>query len=163
MRNVGNNERLALETTDDFACILPQVKNGEDEDASGATYVPKVGDYVQWESRGSIQFAEPKKVRAISTDGTYAFVDGSPTGLPVAKLSRANAPLGALQAHESRIQTSPNKNMQEDVFSLSEGRVVIQWPSPLSAESIQDLKDWLKIVERKITRSTNEAAKEKSS
>jgi hypothetical protein len=43
--------------------------------------------------------------------------------------------------------------MQEDVFSLSEGRAVIQWPTPLSAESIQDLKDWLKLVERKITRS----------
>ncbi len=47
--------------------------------------------------------------------------------------------------------------MQEDVFSISEGRVVIQWPAPLSAESIADLKDWLKIVERKITRSTASA------
>ncbi len=136
-------------------------EDGDNEDASRATYVPRVGDYVQWESQGSIQFTEPKKVRAISTDGAYAFVDGSSTGLPVAELSRANAPLGAPQAPESRIQTSPNKNMQEDVFSLSEGRVVIQWPSPLSAESIQDLKDWLKIVERKITRSANEADKGK--
>jgi hypothetical protein len=46
-----------------------------------------------------------------------------------------------------------SENMREDVFSLSEGEVVLRWPTPLSAESIQDLKDWLKIVERKISRS----------
>jgi len=43
--------------------------------------------------------------------------------------------------------------MQEDIYSLPEGRVVIQWPSALTPESIQDIKDWLKLVERKIARS----------
>jgi len=43
--------------------------------------------------------------------------------------------------------------MQEDVFSLSEGRASFQWPTPLSKDSIEDLKDWLKILERKISRS----------
>jgi hypothetical protein len=57
-------------------------------------------------------------------------------------------PLGALNQ-----KLPPNNRMKEDVFSLSEGRVVIQWPAPLSANSIQDVKDWLKIVERKIARS----------
>ena len=49
--------------------------------------------------------------------------------------------------------------MREDVFSLTEGKATIQWPAPLSQESIQDLKDWLKIVERKIARSTGESDK----
>ena len=49
---------------------------------------------------------------------------------------------------------SGKSTMREDVFSLTEGKVTIQWPTPLSAESITDLKDWLKIVERKIARST---------
>ncbi|GAC1433145.1 MAG: hypothetical protein NVSMB58_16410 [Terriglobales bacterium] len=40
------------------------------------------------------------------------------------------------------------------MFSLAEGKVTIQWPTPLSPDSIQDVKDWLKIVERKIVRST---------
>ena len=44
---------------------------------------------------------------------------------------------------ERKPYSAPNNKMQEDIFSLSEGRVVIQWPSPLSAESIQDLKDRL--------------------
>jgi hypothetical protein len=43
--------------------------------------------------------------------------------------------------------------MREDVFSLSEGVVTFQWPVPLSEDSIQDLKDWFKILERKISRS----------
>lgn len=133
-----------------------EAEDGSIEDGE-AVYVPRVGDYVQWESQGAMQFPEPKKVRAISTDGSHAFVDGSPTGLPVGQLSRAKAPLEAPQTSDWRIPLLPNKNMQEDVFSLSEGRVVIQWPAPLSAESIQDLKDWLKIVERKITRSTSQS------
>ena len=131
-------------------------EDGGNEDNGDGPYFPKVGDFVQWESQGAFQFLEPKRIRAISTDGTHVFVDGSPTGLPVSQLSRTTAPLGAAQPSESRIPLSPNKDMQEDVFSLSEGRVVIQWPAPLSAESIQDLKDWLKIVERKITRSVKE-------
>ena len=47
--------------------------------------------------------------------------------------------------------------MRQDIFSLAEGTVSIQWPTPLSAESIEDLKDWLKIVERKIARSVASA------
>lgn len=45
-------------------------------------------------------------------------------------------------------------NVREDVFSLAEDEVLLRWPAPLSADSIQDVKEWLKIVERKITRST---------
>ena len=48
--------------------------------------------------------------------------------------------------------------MQEDVFSLTEGKVTFQWPTPLSADSVQDLKDWLKILERKIARAATPPA-----
>ena len=46
--------------------------------------------------------------------------------------------------------------MKQDVFSLAEGEVVLSWPTPLSADSIEDLKAWLKLMERKIARSTAE-------
>jgi hypothetical protein len=114
-------------------------------------YLPQIGDYVQWEPGGVLQFKEPKRVRELSADGKYAFVDGSFTGLPLGELSYQKALL------DTPNPQPPNKHMKEDVFSLSEGRVVIQWPTPLSADSIQDLKDWLKIVERKIARSVVEA------
>ena len=43
--------------------------------------------------------------------------------------------------------------VRQDVFSLVEGPVTIQWPASLSAESYEDVADWLEIVKRKIGRS----------
>ncbi len=42
--------------------------------------------------------------------------------------------------------------MKEDVFALTEGDVVLQWPELLSQESFEDLKAWADIVLRKIER-----------
>jgi hypothetical protein len=33
--------------------------------------------------------------------------------------------------------------MKQEVFTLAEGDVVLQWPSELSMESYTDFKDWL--------------------
>jgi hypothetical protein len=43
--------------------------------------------------------------------------------------------------------------MKEDVFSLQEGDVTLQWPEAMSADSYQDLEDWTKLLLRKIKRS----------
>ncbi|MCZ6817684.1 MAG: hypothetical protein O7F76_13435, partial [Planctomycetota bacterium] len=43
-------------------------------------------------------------------------------------------------------------NAREDVFGLSEGDVVLQYPARLSQESFEDLRDWLQIEIRKIRR-----------
>lgn len=129
-------------------------EDGDRTGADGGAYVPKIGDYIQWESNGILQFKEPKRVTGLSDDGKFVFVEGSSTGAPIGEVTRESAPPESLRPQDSRIQPASNKNMQEDVFSLAEGRVVIQWPSPLSADSVQDLKDWLKLLERKITRST---------
>ena len=43
--------------------------------------------------------------------------------------------------------------MKEDVFSLSEGDVVLQWPEGLSQESYEDVEAWTKLILRKIKRS----------
>jgi hypothetical protein len=98
-----------------------------------------------------LQFKEPRRISGISTDGSYAFVDGNSTGLPVDELTHKEAPAGV---PEIATRLPENKAMRQDVFSLTEGTITIQWPTPLSADSIQDVKEWLKIVERKITRST---------
>lgn len=52
----------------------------------------KVGDFVQWVSGGVVQFAEPKRVRAISDDGDWAFVEGSMTGIAMAELETLAPP-----------------------------------------------------------------------
>ena len=65
--------------------------NGEKSPLSGATADPpvaaRVGDFVQWESQGVLQFVEPRRVRAISEDGSWAFVEDSETGIPMNELS----------------------------------------------------------------------------
>lgn len=134
----------------------------------------KVGDYVRWESSGVIQF-ECKRVEWIN--GEYAGVEGSSTGLPVAELAAVSAPTsapapapastpyGGAQNLPPAVQTPPahiaatiampqkGVGMRQEVFALAEGDVTIQWPERLSADSLLDFKDWLRILERKITRS----------
>lgn len=146
-----------LTQSDKVATEVKESGDGEGE------YAPKVGDYVQWESVGVLQFPEPKRIRELSPDG-YAFVDGSYTGIPIAQLKRATAPTSA-QTPASIIPLSPLKtHMQEFVVPLSDGsRAVFQWPNSLSKEDIDDLRDSLKILERKITRSVGkESAKDQS-
>jgi hypothetical protein len=136
------------------------MEDGSSDDENQDRYVPKVGDFVQWESQGILQCKEPVRVVGLSADGTHAFVEGTSTGLPLHQLSRATVAIPAPQASPqppsspSNMRTLlPTGKMQEDIYSLPEGRVVIQWPCALTPESIQDIKDWLKLVERKISRS----------
>jgi hypothetical protein len=50
-------------------------------------------------------------------------------------------------------QKEVKSGMKEDVFSLEEGDVTLQWPSSLSADSYADLEDWTMLMLRKIKRS----------
>jgi len=123
---------------------------GDGTPPSPSRKIPNIGDYVDWESGGVLQFPEPKRVRAFSEDGQFAFVEGSNTGLTIGELIVRERPLDNTSSINAPSKTS---TMREDVFSLTEGQVKIQWPTPLSQESLQDLKDWLRILERKISRS----------
>lgn len=67
----------------------------EIENDTAVEYVPKVGDYVQWEPKGILQFTEPKRITRISEDGAFAFVADSPTGLPVGELKLEEKPTAA--------------------------------------------------------------------
>ena len=127
--------------------------NGKSEDRG---YVPKVGDYVQWESNGLLRMKEAAKLVRFSTNDTFAFVEGSATGIPIGQVIRAEAPEAAPAALRSQITRPPvlpTTNMQEDVYSIPEGRLVVQWPASLSLESIEEIKGYLKLLEVKINRS----------
>ena len=53
-------------------------------EAAPVTYgVVRVGDYVQWEHKGVLQFKEPQRVRFVTDDGEWLAVDGSETGIPM--------------------------------------------------------------------------------
>lgn len=59
--------------------------NGDPGNADSASQLAGVGDSIQWESRGVAQFPEPRRVRAVTPDGEWLFVDGSETGLPASE------------------------------------------------------------------------------
>ena len=42
---------------------------------------------------------------------------------------------------------------KQDIFSLDEGQVIIQWPANMSEDSFEDFKEWLRLVEKKIGRA----------
>jgi len=159
-----------LRATLEFAGILPLaiVDSDEEGEKPNENAHIRVGDYVQWESNGQIQFAEPKRIRELSDDGQWAFLEGSNTGLPINELNLIETPptksAAAHQAQPPRPRTMAEAQQmfgvvplkagtRQDVFSLDEGTVRIEWPEPLSAESFEDLRDWLDILKRKIGRS----------
>ena len=51
----------------------------EAESCEGA----RVGDYVQWEYQGALQFKEPRRVRFVTDDGKWLAVEGSEEGIPM--------------------------------------------------------------------------------
>ncbi len=128
-----------------------------EQDSEGRDDTPnvKVGDYVQWTSQGADQFTEPKRVREISEDGQFAFVVDCPTGLPIGEVTVQEAPT---EMPPKPPFTSPPKivpkragsAMRQEVFSLTEGAAMLNWPSPLSKNSVKYLENWLELVKLKI-------------
>jgi hypothetical protein len=73
-----SNGSAASEVTES---TTPDVKSG------GAA----VGDLIQWESGGALQFETPRRVRWVSEDGAWLAVDGSDTGIPMSQVTLEQA------------------------------------------------------------------------
>ncbi len=52
-----------------------------------------------------------------------------------------------------RTMEMPATGSKQDVFSLDEGQVIIQWPANMSEDSFEDFKAWLQLLEKKIGRA----------
>lgn len=72
-----------LETDSSLSNSSEPLQNSSER--NGAMSV-SVGDYIQWESNGVLQFQQPKRVRWISDDGAWVAVDGSDTGIPATEI-----------------------------------------------------------------------------
>jgi hypothetical protein len=127
--------------------VLESLKADDDENPI------EVGSYVQWESQGVVQFPEPRRVTGLSDDGTHAFVEGSGTGLPLDQLTAVEPPAKDPSPPKIPPTLKHVPGVRQDLFSLAEGTVSIQWPDSLSPESYEDLSAWLDILKRKIGRS----------
>ncbi len=135
-------------------------ETADDANEQRSAYIPKNGDHAQSDSQGTIQLSEPKGAREISAEGKSAFLDGSYTGIPLEQLILDKAPMVTRLANTIQDGSTVQRSivhLQEFVVPLSDGRrAVFQWPSLLTKEDIDDLKDSLRILERKITRPTTE-------
>lgn len=117
----------------------------------------KVGDIVTWESGGVVQF-DARRVTGIAEAKDFVFVEGSATGVPIKEVTIVETSLSNA-ANNPSAGMSPIKppavGARQDVFSLDEGQVILQWPSQLSAESYEDFESWIQLQLRKIKRSIN--------
>ena len=120
----------------------------------------RIGDFVQWISQGMDQFESPRRVVKLSDDGKFAFFDGTSTGAPVEQLERAPAPTEEGEGRKTS-RVTPKAGMNSDVFTLKEGDVVLQWPTSMSPESYEDLKDWIELMTRKVRRSVQKPEEDK--
>jgi len=60
---------------------------GSDAEDGGPTYGgARVGDLIQWESQGVLQFEQPRRVRAVHEDGQWVAVEGSQTGIRMSEV-----------------------------------------------------------------------------
>ncbi|MEO9492397.1 MAG: hypothetical protein ABJM26_10770 [Anderseniella sp.] len=68
------------------------VENNEESDASpvedeAVGTSASIGDYIQWESQGALQFKEPQRVRWVSEDRDWLAVEGSSAGIPMSEIT----------------------------------------------------------------------------
>ncbi|MBN2296349.1 MAG: hypothetical protein JXM70_28230 [Pirellulales bacterium] len=76
---------------------------------------------------------------------------------PVVPVKPQNSPQSSLSMTTTPIIASTcETGSKQDVFTLDEGPVVLQWPGQLSSESFEDLSGWWEIMLRKIKRSVQE-------
>jgi hypothetical protein len=120
----------------------------------------KVGDLVQWESQGLLQFPSARKVNQLSPDEQFVGVEGSDTWIPMSQIlvtsksilpiPPAHRPLGGgAQNLEKR---DDNKEYKVDKFATLEGDVSLSWPIALTMDSVDDVEDWTKLIFKKLRR-----------
>lgn len=138
-----------------FAGLLNSDTISHDEDDDDFSEEPasiEVNTYVQWTSRGVDQFDTPKKV--VHVDGEWAFVEGSPTGVPVSELTVADPPApvrnsgGTPPVNPYFVPPKPTaeepaEGVALDRTTLDEGAVRLEWPDKLSKDSVAEFQDWM--------------------
>jgi hypothetical protein len=130
-------------------------KNGEDVEIV-------VGSFVQWASRGIDQFTKPKQVVGITDDRAWAFLEGSPTGVPMSELTVQEQPVTTARTTvppANPFYAPPRDRDDQDDPSLAqvrtmldEGPVLLSLPDELSKESVAELEYWMHGVLRRARR-----------
>lgn len=104
----------------------------------------RTGDLIQWTSNGQDQFGSPSRVRAVSEDGRWVFVEDSQTGIPVQEITVverfASAPVSAAPPTLPLPRAAtPQLELNQIVFK-SEGDGVISISCRVDAEGLARLE-----------------------
>lgn len=97
-----------------------------------------VGEFIE-RFRGTLAYAGVTSIDTIEEDGGGPDEDSEDPPLTRTNGLERKRPMQA--------------GMNEDVFSLAEGAIVLQWPARLSTVSAADAQDWLELIGRKIKRA----------
>ncbi|WP_148043729.1 hypothetical protein [Paracoccus methylarcula] len=79
IQSLGESESHVSDDNDDLESDSPDEKTR----FGGAS----VGDLIQWESQGALQFKTPRRVRWVSEDGDWLAVEDSDTGIPMSQVT----------------------------------------------------------------------------
>lgn len=132
---------------------------------SAALEKARVGDMVEVEIGGVLLFPEPVRVRAVTEDQSWVFVEGSETGIEMENVTVMDrpdsgaplkpAPTMPLPASKESLPAVP-AGYRSELFDADEGEIRITWPANLSLQSVRDMTDWLELLKRRIARRAGE-------
>ncbi|MBB4567628.1 hypothetical protein [Rhizobium leucaenae] len=91
-------------------------KGGSDKTSFGGA---AIGDLIQWESQGALQFPRPLRVRFISDDGEWVAVEGSQTGIPMSEV--------IVESKAPSQKTGPTFHFPQEEESLSPAQGEVEW------------------------------------
>lgn len=111
----------------------------------------QIGDLIQWESQGVLQFAQPQRVRFVSDDGQWLAVDGSETGIAMNEVTveqKLSAPPVATPHFPFAEKKRPEDSGFEEWFRAKVGagkqiQILYRGDDDLGAAEIQKLIDIL--------------------
>lgn len=106
------------------------LSNGPSLDRSGENNIvygsANVGDLVQWELDGTLQLPNPARVRSISEDSEWVFVENSETGIPMSQViieSKGVSETPQIAPPILPLVSSSNNTLPEGSVILSSGKV----------------------------------------
>ncbi len=108
------NESHGSKVTDDIE------SSGSKAASNEATFGGAViGDLVQWESQGVLQFPKPLRVRFVSDDGEWIVVEGSQTGVPMSEV--------IVESKTPIQRTAPTFHFSQEEESLGPAQGEVEW------------------------------------
>ena len=153
LQEEGVSESHREEDADDSESEEPGAKFG------GAT----VGDLIQWESGGVLQFRTPQRVRWVSPDGAWVAVEDSDTGIPMSEVmveTRGPATPPPVPPATPPAQTqaaSQGEGMRKAVFPIDGGDVTLIFPKEIDGPGLKELGQYLDIFLKKEQKKASEA------